>query len=731
MLSSGSVSSLQSSSTNTFSSVSTTTNTDPAILTTQPSLSLPSATVPAVTASTGAADGANLVKNGDFETGAISPWIPAGTYSLVAGRNSAHGVSLRTSPSTSLTSIISQTITTKPGTLYRFSFYMNPISGGSNSILTCTALDAVGTSIKIPTNVDTNQWSQKSFTFTAPGASIIVGCKIDSTVTAEALLDDISVTLASSTSSSLPPASLPSTARPDVSVPTRSTQSDPPTPTSSIQSNLTPTSNIPSSSTITSGTLSTSSTQPLSPVTTVPVQASSIQPSSVLSTLPAVSSPPASSTQSISSATSASLLASNIQSSLPLSSSPVSSIQSSVIPTTSTLAAVSTASISTLSTNTDPAIITTQPNLSLPSATVPAVTASTGAANGANLVKNGDFETGALSPWIPAGNYSLVAGRDSPHGISLRTFPPTSSTGIISQTITTKPGTLYRFSFYMNPISGGSNSILTCTALDAVGTSIKIPTNVDTNQWSQKSFTFTAPGASIIVGCKIDSTVLSEALLDDISVVVADASSQSPSTPLSSLAIGTQPISGTLTSIPAPAISTHSSSIAVPATTTQSIMTPSSVTVPAASASTADACRLNLVQNGDFETGAISPWIPAGTYSIVAGRDSAHAISLRTSPSTSLSSVISQTITTKPGTLYRFSFYMNPISGGSNSILTCTALDSVGTSIKIPTNVDTNQWSQKSFTFTAPGASIIVGCKIDSTVAAEALLDDISVTQAC
>ncbi|KAG6315366.1 hypothetical protein E4U22_007923 [Claviceps purpurea] len=559
--------------------------------------------------------------------------------------------------------------------------------------------------------------------------------------------------------SSLPPASLPSTARPDVSVPTGSTQSDPPTPTSSIQSNLTPTSNIPSSSTITSGTLSTSSTQPLSPVTTVPVQASSIQPSSVLSsslvssiqssvaptssTLPAVSSPPASSTQLISSATSASLLASNIQSSLPLSSSPVSSIQSSVIPTTSTLAAVSTASISTLSTNTDPAIITTQPNLSLPSATVPAVTASTGAANEANLVKNGDFETGALSPWIPAGNYSLVAGRDSAHGISLRTFPPTSSTGIISQTITTKPGTLYRFSFYMNPISGGSNSILTCTALDAVGTSIKIPTNVDTNQWSQKSFTFTAPGASIIVGCKIDSTVLSEALLDDISVVVADSSSQSPSTPLSSLAIGTQPISGTLTSIPAPAISTHSSSINVPAisiqsssiavstTTTQSIMTPSSVSVPAASASTADACRLNLVQNGDFETGSISPWIPAGTYSIVAGRDSAHAISLRTSPSTSLSSVISQTITTKPGTLYRFSFYMNPISGGSNSILTCTALDSVGTSIKIPTNVDTNQWSQKSFTFTAPGASIIVGCKIDSTVAAEALLDDISVTQAC
>ncbi|KAG5958060.1 hypothetical protein E4U56_005852 [Claviceps arundinis] len=749
-LASSPVSSIQSSvipTTSTLAAVSTTsistltTKTDPAIITTQPNLSLPSASVPAVTASTGAADGTNLLKNGDFETGAISPWIPAGTYSLVSGRNSAHGISLHTSPPTSLTGIISQTITTKPGTLYRFSFYMNPISGGSGSILTCTALDALGTSIKIPTNVDMNQWLQKSFTFTAPGASIIVGCKLDSTVTAEALLDDISVTLASS--SSLPTS-------PDVSVLTGSTQSDPSMPTSSIHSNLTPTSNILSSSTITSGSLSTSSIQPLS---SVPVEASSIQPSSVLSsslvssiqssmaptssTLPAVSSPPASSTQSISSATSASVLASNIQ-----SSSPVSSIQSSIL-TTSALAAVSTASISTLTTKTDPAIITTQPNLSLPSATVSAVTASTGAADGANLIKNGDFETGVLSPWIPAGNYSLVAGRDSAHGVSLRTFPPTSSTGIISQTITTKPGTLYRFSFYMNPISGGSNSILTCTALDAVGTSIKIPTNVGTNQWSQKSFTFTAPGASIIVGCMIDSTVLSEALLDDISVMVADSSSQSPPIPLSTLAIGTQPISGTFTSIPVPAISTQSSSInvpvvsiqsssiAIPVITTQPIITPSLVTVSAASTSTAGACSLNLVQNGDFETGVISPWIPVGTYGIVAGRASARGVSLRTSPPTSVTGIISQTITTKPGTRYRFSFYMNPISGGSNSILTCTALDAVGTSIKIPTNVDTNQWSQKSFTFTAPGAFIIVGCKIESTVAAEALLDDISVTQAC
>ncbi|KAG6164819.1 hypothetical protein E4U51_004788 [Claviceps purpurea] len=634
IISSSPASSIQSSVTRTSSTLAdvstaaisaSTTTTDPAIITTLPNLSLPSGTVPAVTASTGAANGANLLKNGDFETGALSPWIPAGTYSLVAGRNSAHGVSLRTSPSTSLTSIISQTITTKPGTLYRFSFYMNPISGGSNSILTCTALDAVGTSIKIPTNVDTNQWSQKSFTFTAPGASIIVGCKIDSTVAAEALLDDISVTLASSSSSS----------------------------SSSI-----------------------------SPSTISDVSAASGQPIPTTSTLVSESTV-------------------SIQSSLVTASS---------IPTT---------------TATDPAIITTLPNLSLPSGTVPAVTASTGAADGANLLKNGDFETGALSPWIPAGTYSLVAGRNSAHGVSLRTSPSTSLTSIISQTITTKPGTLYRFSFYMNPISGGSNSILTCTALDAVGTSIKIPTNVDTNQWSQKSFTFTAPGASIIVGCKIDSTVAAEALLDDISVTPA-SSSILPSSSLTSSTIpdvsvsaaSTQSIPTTSALVSQPASSTQSSlvtSSSIPTTTatdpaiitTLPNLSLPSGTVPAVTASTGAADGANLVKNGDFETGAISPWIPAGTYSLVAGRNSAHGVSLRTSPSTSLTSIISQTITTKPGTLYRFSFYMNPISGGSNSILTCTALDAVGTSIKIPTNVDTNQWSQKSFTFTAPGASII------------------------
>ncbi|KAG5932017.1 hypothetical protein E4U60_005539 [Claviceps pazoutovae] len=766
--------------------------TQPDDVTTQPELTFSSATVPTTSASTGAA-AVNMVKNGDFEAGTVVPWTPAGEYSLVEGHNSVYGLSLRTLPPTLYTSSISQTIETVPGALYRFSFYMKPITGGSNSILTSTVSDAVGTSIKIPTNVDIDQWSLKSIMFTAPGVSIVVSFKIDSTialeardntgstVASEAVLDDISVIMVSS--SSQPVISLPSSTVPDVPVSAGSTHpiSTPSISVAesalSISSSLTPTSSsvpavsdlpasfIPTSSisaaesalSILPSTTPTPSSLPAVsdiPASSIPTSSISVAESalSILpsttptpSSVPAVSDLPASSIPSISTATSVPVLTSVVHSSSIIPSSPASSIQSSVTPTSSTLPDVSTAAISAPTTSTDLAIITTLPSLSLPSGTVPAGTASTGAADGANLVKNGDFETGAISPWIPAGTYSLVAGRDSAHGISLRSSPPTSLTGIISQTITTKPGTLYRFSFYMNPISGGSNSILTCTALDAVGTSIKIPTNVDTNQWSQKSFTFTAPGASIIVGCKIDSTtVAAEALLDDISVTLASSSigpsSSLPSSTISDVsAASTQPIPTTSALGSESTVSIQSSlvtSSSVPTTTTtdQAIITTlpnlslPSGTVPAGTASTGAADGANLVKNGDFETGAISPWIPAGTYSLVAGRDSAHGISLRSSPPTSLTGIISQTITTKPGILYRFSFYMNPISGGSNSILTCTALDAVGTSIKIPTNVDTNQWSHKSFTFIAPGASIIVGCKIDSTVTAEALLDDISVT---
>ncbi|KAG6285186.1 hypothetical protein E4U46_006110, partial [Claviceps purpurea] len=232
--------------------------------------------------------------------------------------------------------------------------------------------------------------------------------------------------------------------------------------------------------------------------------------------------------------------------------------------------------ISALTSNSD-AAFTTQPLLTLSSVTVPAISTSTSAVNGLNLIKNGDFELGVVAPWISAGNYSLVEGHNSVYGLSLRTLPPTSDASSISQTIDTVPGTLYRLSFYMNPISGGSNSILTCTAsaVNAVGVSIKIPTNVDTNRWSLRSFTFTAPGTSIVVEFKLDSavvlearqdkpgsTVAAEAILDDISVIVVSSSSQPPSSAalstvpdVSISAINTQPVPSSLASIPGQGVS--------------------------------------------------------------------------------------------------------------------------------------------------------------------------------
>ncbi|KAG5993009.1 hypothetical protein E4U52_002343 [Claviceps spartinae] len=1026
-----------------------------AAFTTQPLLTLSSVTVPAISTSTSAANGRNLIKNGDFETGVVAPWISAGNYSLVKGHKSVYGLSLRTLPPTSDASSISQIIETVPGTLYRLSFYMNPISGESNSILTCTAsaVDAVGVGIKVPTNVDTNRWSLRSFTFTALETSIVVQFKLDSavalearldntgsTVASEAILDDISVVAIASRSQ--PPSSAALSTVPDISnsavrtQPVLSSLASIPGPGVSIQPISTSLASIPDQGVPTQPISSSLASIPdpiisgqpgSSSLPSIPDPGISIQPvSSSLASIPdpiisgqPVSSSlasipdPAISNQSISPGIPDPTTSIQYSSILSSESVPDTIIQPSATTTSGSLSAVSTDAISTsLGTNpvadttqsnadaTQSTTIATQPELAFPSATVPTTSASTGAA-AVNMIKNGDFEAGTVVPWTPAGEYSLVEGHNSVYGLSLRTLPPTLYTSSISQTIETVPGTLYRFSFYMKPITGGSNSILTSTVSDAVGTSMKIPTNVDINEWSLKSFMFTAPGTSIVVSFKIDSTVAveardntgstvaSEAVLDDISVTKVSSSSQpvislpssmvpdvsvstvsiqriptlsisvaesavsisssltptsssipavsdlpassiptlstsvaksavsssSSTTPIPSsiptvsgfpdssiptlstsiaesevsvssstrptsssiptvsdlpassiptlststaesavsVSSSTRPTSSsiptvsdppassiptlstsiaesavsslssttpipssiltvsgfpdisiptlstsvaesavsipssltptsstipavsdlpassipsisTATSVPGLASSVQSSSIipSSPASSIQSTVTPTSSSLPSVATAASSASTTatdpaiittlpylslpsatvpgiteptnapdgaNLLKNGDFETGALSPWIPAGTYSLVAGRDSAHGISLHTSP-TSVTGIISQTTTTKPGTLYRFSFYMNPISGGSNSILTCTALDAVGTSIKIPTNVDTNQWSQKSFTFTAPGASMIVACKIDSTVASEALLDDISVTLA-
>ncbi|KAG6136205.1 hypothetical protein E4U28_005112 [Claviceps purpurea] len=549
--------------------ISALTSNSDAAFTTQPLLTLSSVTVPAISTSTSAVNGLNLIKNGDFELGVVAPWISAGNYSLVEGHNSVYGLSLRTLPPTSDASSISQTIDTVPGTLYRLSFYMNPISGGSNSILTCTAsaVNAVGVSIKIPTNVDTNRWSLRSFTFTAPGTSIVVEFKLDSavvlearqdntgsTVASEAILDDISVIVVSS--SSQPSSSAALSTVPDVSISAINSQ---PVPSSlaSIPGQGVSIQPIPSGPA--SNLDPAVSSQPVSSsLASIPGQGISIQP--VSTSLPSIPDP-AISTQSISPGIPDPATSIQSRSILSSNSVPDTIIQPSVTTTSVSLPVVSNDATST-STGTDPVAdttqstavttqpndVTTQPELTFPSATVPTTSASTGAA-AVNMVKNGDFEAGTVVPWTPAGKYSLVEGHNSVYGLSLRTLPPTQYTSSISQTIETVPGALYRFSFYMKPITGGSNSILTSTVSDAVGTSIKIPTNVDINQWSLKSVMFTAPGTSIVVSFKIDSTVAldardntgstvaSEAVLDDISVTMVSSSSQ----PIASLPASTVP----------------------------------------------------------------------------------------------------------------------------------------------------------------------------------------------
>ncbi|KAG5963547.1 hypothetical protein E4U58_003527 [Claviceps cyperi] len=159
-----------------------------------------------------------------------------------------------------------------------------------------------------------------------------------------------------------------------------------------------------------------------------------------------------------------------------------------------------------------------------------------------------------------------------------------------------------------NSVSGGSNSTLTCTAsaVNAIGVGIKIPTNVDTN----RSFTFTAPGTSIVVEFMLDSAVALGARLDNTGSTVA------------SEAIDVTP---------------------------QPELTFPSATVPTINTSTG-AAAMNMVKNGDFEAGTVVPWTPAGEYSLVEGHKSVYGLFLRTLPPTLYTSSIFQTIETIPVT---------------------------------------------------------------------------------
>jgi hypothetical protein len=78
----------------------------------------------------------------------------------------------------------------------------------------------------------------------------------------------------------------------------------------------------------------------------------------------------------------------------------------------------------------------------------------------ANIVTNGDFETGDFSGWTQVGNtgYSGVDTGIAHSGAYGAEFGPVGSTGGISQTLATTAGESYDLSFWLQNFGGTPNS---------------------------------------------------------------------------------------------------------------------------------------------------------------------------------------------------------------------------------------------------------------------------------
>jgi len=77
-----------------------------------------------------------------------------------------------------------------------------------------------------------------------------------------------------------------------------------------------------------------------------------------------------------------------------------------------------------------------------------------------NIVANSGFETGDFSGWTRTGNTgaTFVAPGAGHSGSFAAVLGPVGSNGFLTQTLTTVPGNLYEFSFWLQNIQGGSSS---------------------------------------------------------------------------------------------------------------------------------------------------------------------------------------------------------------------------------------------------------------------------------
>ena len=128
-------------------------------------------------------------------------------------------------------------------------------------------------------------------------------------------------------------------------------------------------------------------------------------------------------------------------------------------------------------------------------------------ASAAELVSNGNFESGSLSGWTSSGNvavgtvpyFGLGSGA---YGSYLAAFNGGNTTpnGVLSQAIGTTAGALYNFAFNYGVTNGGGQSLLV-SVLDATTSAVLATQTVSTTSQSPQAFTlnFTAASGSSII----------------------------------------------------------------------------------------------------------------------------------------------------------------------------------------------------------------------------------------